>query len=701
MDDLQFLKEELSNAKLFNKRIFYAKNALRYTEIMPINFFINNYIPYIANYIYNEENVEEVLTEYSNTFTYFLKFLGKEENFQNYNNKEEKNIEDNRKTYNNSIYLILKCFFEKILLNEDEILKETTINNIKELLLDLDQFPLLKTEFENILYQLKILINNETNENKDINEENELYILFFSLLYPFIESDEKKIENFCIKFKSIIYNNSQLKKMRLLIQNIINIIPFIKKSIDNIKEKPEIDNVIYLNIINKNIYILKEIICSLNNIMDDNNFIARVGMDYLCEIILAYTIKNITEFIIFYDEYNKYLSNIEINSIINNFITKLENFINIETNLGVKLNWRVKVAYIENICKLNSLVNRHNQKYFDDYFSQYCLNILSDNKNKEQDLKISVLNHIDLLIPSINKFLPIFNDIIIMNRNQYILSALSVSLNNILNNQKFYEINTNETIDSIASQIFQFFNELLKNENFEIRYHLLSSFDFLFFNYINNDKQKILLLSESIKLYIFSFQKINEWRIRYNLYEKFKKFLSEKDNILKIYSFYQIAKNNPENEQTINLLINNIRYLIHLIFLDKANIIRMNSLELINDIINFQKDNKINTNIYLIRIKEELMKYQISIFCKNSNTEENIINNLNLLDMNKNYCMKLFFLESVKKFINLYSTTEKNIIKEILKLIKNDSKYSKENVANNKIYNDIEIISKNLKEINN
>ena len=288
-----------------------------------------------------------------------------------------------------------------------------------------------------------------------------------------------------------------------------------------------------------------------------------------------------------------------------------------------------------------------------------------------------------------------------MNRNQYILSALSVSLNNILNNQKFYEINTNETIDSIASQIFQFFNELLKNENFEIRYHLLSSFDFLFFNYINNDKQKILLLSESIKLYIFSFQKINEWRIRYNLYEKFKKFLSEKDNILKIYSFYQIANNNPENEQTINLLINNIRYLIHLIFLDKANIIRMNSLELINDIINFQKDNKINTNIYLIRIKEELMKYQISIFCKNSNTEENIINNLNLLDMNKNYCMKLFFLESVKKFINLYSTTEKNIIKEILKLIKNDSKYSKENVANNKIDNDIEIISKNLKEINN
>ena len=128
MEDLQILKDEISNNK-FNKRIFYAKNALRYTEIMSLNFFVDNYIPFITNYIMNEENVEEVLTEYSNTFVYFLKFLGKNENYMNYEAKKDKDkmLEENT-SYYNSINLILHCLFEKMLINEDEILKETTIN---------------------------------------------------------------------------------------------------------------------------------------------------------------------------------------------------------------------------------------------------------------------------------------------------------------------------------------------------------------------------------------------------------------------------------------------------------------------------------------------------------------------------------------------------------------------------------------------
>ena len=62
--------------------------------------------------------------------------------------------------------------------------------------------------------------------------------------------------------------------------------------------------------------------------------------------------------------------------------------------------------------------------------------------------------------------------------------------------------------------------------------------------------------------------------------------------------------------------------------------------------------------------------------------------------------MKLFFLESVKKFIHLYSNNEKNIIKEILSLINRDIKYGKENVARNKINSSIEEINEKLKEIN-
>ena len=701
MEDLQILKDEISNNK-FNKRIFYAKNALRYTDIMPLNYFVDNYIPFITNYIFNEENVEEVLTEYSNTFVYFLKFLGKNENYMNYeaNKDKDKMLEDNN-SYNNSINLILHCFFEKMLINEDEILKETTINNIKEILLNLDEFPLLKNEFENILHNLKIL-NNENDENKDIiNDENEINILFFSLLYPFIITDQKNVENFCNKFSINISGNPYRRKKRLLIQNIINIIPFIKKSMIKFSDEDKNNNENYLKMNQINIYLLKEIISALSKIMDEKNLIISVGMNYLCEIILTYTIKNTTDIILFYDEYNKYLSNNEIDLIINNFISKLENFINNETTLKVNLTWRVKVAYVENICKLKKFIDNHNQKYFNEYYSQFCESILNGN-NIEPDLKIAVLKNIEVLIPSIDRFIQIFNNMILMERNKYILSSLGIALNKIMNNKTFYELyNNNENLSNIFGQFFQFINNLINNDNFEVKYHVLSSFDFCFFNFINNDKEKISLLNESLKLYILVFQKINEWRIRFNLFEKFKNFILEKDNILKIFSFIYLLKNKPENENNILELINNIRNLFHLFFLDKANIIRMNSLELINNIITFQKDNKISEEIHLIRIKEELIKYQVSIFSKNSISEENIINNLNLLDINKTYCMKLFFLESVKKFINLYPPHEKNIINDILKLIKNESKYSKENIANNKINSDIDIIIGNLKNITN
>ena len=701
MEDLQILKDEISNNK-FNKRIFYAKNALRYTDIMPLNYFVDNYIPFITNYIFNEENVEEVLTEYSNTFVYFLKFLGKNENYMNYeaNKDKDKMLEDNN-SYNNSINLILHCFFEKMLINEDEILKETTINNIKEILLNLDEFPLLKNEFENILHNLKIL-NNENDENKDIiNDENEINILFFSLLYPFIITDQKNVENFCNKFSINISGNPYRRKKRLLIQNIINIIPFIKKSMIKFSDEDKNNNENYLKMNQINIYLLKEIISALSKIMDEKNLIISVGMNYLCEIILTYTIKNTTDIILFYDEYNKYLSNNEIDLIINNFISKLENFINNETTLKVNLTWRVKVAYVENICKLKKFIDNHNQKYFNEYYSQFCESILNGN-NIEPDLKIAVLKNIEVLIPSIDRFIQIFNNMILMERNKYILSSLGIALNKIMNNKTFYELyNNNENLSNIFGQFFQFINNLINNDNFEVKYHVLSSFDFCFFNFINNDKEKISLLNESLKLYILVFQKINEWRIRFNLFEKLKNFILEKDNILKIFSFIYLLKNNPENENNILELINNIRNLFHLFFLDKANIIRMNSLELINNIITFQKDNKISEEIHLIRIKEELIKYQVSIFSKNSISEENIINNLNLLDINKTYCMKLFFLESVKKFINLYPPHEKNIINDILKLIKNESKYSKENIANNKINSDIDIIIGNLKNITN
>ena len=698
MDELQFLKDEISSAK-FNKRIFYAKNALRYPELMSLEFFVDNYIPYITNYLFSEENVEEVLTEYSNTLIYFLKFLGKEENFLNYKNIKEKEgkIEENEIKYINAINSILKCIFEKMLINEDEILRETNINNLKNLLLEIDEYPLLKREIEIKLTNLKIL-NNELNEKSDINEENDMKSLLFSLLYPFIISDGKKIENYCNKFRLDISANAPRKKKRILIQNIINIIPFIKKSFDKINEVPEKNGTNNINIIAINIYLIKEILSSMILIMDDTNLIIQVGIIYLYEIILTYTIENVSNIISFYDEYNKYLSNQEVDLIIINFLTKLENFINNETNLKVNLTWRVKAAYIENICKLKKFISNHNPKYLNEYFSPYCQNLLRGNKN-DIDLKISILKNIEILIPTINQFIPIFNDMVAVERNQYILSSLSIALNKILNNKQLYELNKNDSVLFVITSIFQFINSLINNDIFEVNYNLLSSFEFSFFNYINNDKDRIVILNRTMKLYIFSFQKIDEWRIRYNLYIKFKTFFTEKENILKIFKLYQMLYNFKDLGEIVLQLINNIRILFHLFFLDKANIIRMNSLDLINKVVNFQIETKINKNFHLIRINEELMRYQLSIFYKNSIFDEKIINNLELLDMNKSYCMKLFFLESVKKFINLYSNSEKNIINRILQLIDNNLNYSKENIANNKIKTEIEYIQGKLQNV--
>ena len=708
MDDFQFLKEEITSPK-FNKRIFYAKNAKKYIELMSIDLFVNNYIPFISKYIYNEENIEEVLTEYSKTFTEFLKYLGNETTFQNYSkiildNNESDKIEENS-MYNYSIDLIINCFFEKFFINEDEILKETAFNNIKELFLELDNFILLKKEFENILNINKIF--KDSNES-ETGEDSKIIFSIFSLLYPLIIDDEQKIINYCNKFKLILKNNNQLKKKRLVIQNIFNIIPFMKNSIDKIKNDTsnESENNDKNNIINRNINLMKEIISSLNHIMDDKNLIVKVEMNYVCEIIVIYTIQNITDFILFYDEYNDIFSNQEIESIINSFIVKLENFINNESILKITLTWRIKVAYIENICRLNKIIMKNSPNYYNDYFSTICQKIL-ENNNKEPDLKISVLNHIDFLIPKLPTFIQIFKNINSTEQNMYVRSNLAIALNKILNNPKFYELNENNNdFHSKVINIFNIIQNMLDKEKFDVKYNLLSTVEFDFFNIIKDDNFKVEILNKSIKLIIIVFEKVNEWRIRYSIYNKVETFLSNKDNFLKITNLYQQGNNmninqNP-NQENINVeMVKNLRNLIKLFFNDKANIIRINCLNLIDNIISMQKDNNIQNDLWIIRIQDELLKYQFSLFSKNNNFEEgeNFINNIISLNVNKNYYIKIFFLESVKKFIHLYSNIEKNIIKEIVGLIKNDKQYSNENVANGKIMKDIELILGKLNEV--
>ena len=436
--------------------------------------------------------------------------------------------------------------------------------------------------------------------------------------------------------------------------------------------------------------------------MDEKNLIISVGMNYLCEIIIIYTIKNITEIIIFYDNYKNILYCHEIDDIINNFLIKLENFINNEQNLNIPLTWRIKVSYIENICRLNKFIINLNPNYFVDYFSNLCQKILENsninnfnNANNDSDLKICILNHVKYFIPRLTSFVLVFKNITSLDSNIYVRSYLGIALNRILNNEQFYETYKNNNLNIVLTNIFDIIQNIIEKENFEVKYYYLSSFEFSFFNIIQNDNYKILILNKVFKLIIIAFETINEWRIRYNIYQKFEKFLLDLKNLLYIITLYEkkIDKKGPYYKN-ITETINNLRYLIQLFFNDKADIIRKNSLNLINNIIKMQKDSKIKEEYWLIRIKEDLIKYQFSLFNKNNNYEEfdKIINYNSILDINKNYYIKIFFLESVKKFFYLYSKEEKHVIKDIVELIKNGKKYSQENIANIKIKKDIEFI---------
>jgi hypothetical protein len=289
----------------------------------------------------------------------------------------------------------------------------------------------------------------------------------------------------------------------------------------------------------------------------------------------------------------------------------------------------------------------------------------------------------------------------------YVRSNLAIALNKILNNPKFYELNENNNdFHSKVINIFNIIQNMLDKEKFDVKYNLLSTVEFDFFNIIKDDNFKVEILNKSIKLIIIVFEKVNEWRIRYSIYNKVETFLSNKDNFLKITNLYQQGNNmninqNP-NQENINVeMVKNLRNLIKLFFNDKANIIRSNCLNLIDNIISMQKDNNIQNDLWIIRVQDELLKYQFSLFSKNNNFEEgeNFVNDIISLNVNKNYYIKIFFLESIKKFIHLYSNNEKNIIKEIVGLIKNDKKYSNENIANVKIMKDIEIILGKLNEV--
>ena len=685
MDKLNFLKEEISSIN-FNKRIFYAKKAQQYPEIMTFNIFINDYIPYITDYILSKENTEEVLTEYSITFIKFIIFI------ENQKNEQKSNDETNNNAYNNCISLIIKCFFEKFLNSEDEILKETSLNNLNNLLLDINKYSLVKEDLKQ--YLEKSIINSE-----DIDET---LCMIYGYLYLLLENDKDKLNIYCNKMKTILKNNNQLKYKRTLTQNIINILPFLKKSLQ--EDENNKSNVIYF---------IKELFSTLNDILEDKSLLNNVNNNYLCESIIVYTIKNNTDLILFYDN-NKLLSDNDIDKFSNYFITKLEKFVNVDSSYP----WRIKAAFIENICRIEKKILAIDNNYFNGSFLNLCKNILQNNyiytnntntnNNNESELKISVLNHFEFYIKELNSFISIFNYIFQKENNIYVRSTLAKTMNKILNNKKFYETflnydkdndnnDNNDKIKGLIQDIFKILKKMQTNEIFEVKYNLLSTIDFSFFNILLKIEKSIdiniLVFKNKIKFILGIFETITEWRIRNNIFKKLEKFLLNEQNLQILFSL--------ENDLDKKEIINDIKYLLKLFFCDKANIIRNNSTELVKKLLNIQKNKEIIPNDNLLLSVKDILKMQCSLIMNNSliilNNSQNR-GNINASDIIKNYHMKVFFLDSIKLFFDLYSNEDKMLLKEIIEVIKNDNKYQKNNISNKKIEDESNFI---LNKINN
>ena len=676
MDKLNFLKEEISSIN-FNKRIFYAQKAQQYPEIMPFNLFINDYIPYITDYILSKENTEEVLTEYSITFIKFIVFIENKKNEQKSSNESDNYI------YKNDMSLITKCFFEKFFNSEDEILKETSMDNLNNLLLDINKYTLLKSE-------LKYYLDNNIINSEDIDET---LCMIYGYLFPLLENDKEELNIYCNKMKAILKNNNQLKYKRTLTQNIINILPFLKKSLQ--EDENNKSNIIYF---------IKELFSTLNDILEDKSLLNKAINNYLCESIIIYTIKNNTDLILFYDE-NKLLADTDIDKLINNFIVKLEKIVDVDSIYP----WRIKVAFIENICRIEKNILAVDSNYFDNYFYNICKNILQNNymynnninNSSESELKILVLNHFEYYIKQLNSFISIYNYIFQKENNIYVRSTLAKTMNKILNSKKFYETflnrGGNEMIKGLIQDIFKILKKMQANEIYEVKYNLLSSIDFSFFNFLlkveNSIDISIIIFKNKIKFILTVFETISEWRIRNNILTKFGKFLSNEENLQALLTL----ENNSEKRE----LINDIKYLLKLFFCDKANIIRNNCMKLIQKIFDIQKNKEIITNDNILLSVKDLIKMQCSLIMNNNlliGDNNKNRGNINASDIIKNYHMKLFFLESVKIFFDLYSNEDKILLKEIIEVIKNDNKYQKNNISNTKIDNESNFI---LNKINN
>ena len=444
MEKYAYLNDEIQNVN-FNVRIFYAKKIDIFLELLEFEQIINDFIPFITKIILNKEKNEEVLTEYAKKLHLIIEYI----------------LEKNTNNINilPSFEMLINCYFNKFLNNEDEILREESINSLIYLINKNNIF------FNEYLY--KLIINIENFKKLEFTKISICSIL--PNIFSTITNDKNKLNEFVKVYEILLNDNANI--CRFAIQSYQKLIKLLDKD-------------------KSSLLMLELILNKCIQLIDYQNDMVKVNsletlkkvMNFQVEQELDLSIENSTK-----------LKDI--------LMSKLENFLN------QNINWRIKSAFIECYFSMFHLIinGSYNNDFINNFFPY--LKAFLQNNNSEMEIKISILNNLYVLINNgyieqfENIFLPILQNNTINDTNFFIRQNLAENLNKILK----YE---NVKYENLFKNFYNMFIRLLNDNTYEVRYSMVKS---------------IIINKNNLIFYMNLFESIiksDEWRIRFEMLKR-------------------------------------------------------------------------------------------------------------------------------------------------------------------------------------
>ena len=535
MEKYAYLNDEIQNIN-FNVRIFYAKRIDNFLELLEFEQIINDFIPFITKIILNKEKNEEVLTEFAKKLQLIIEYI----------------LEKNTNNINiiPSLEMLINCYFNKFLNNEDEILREESINSLIYLINKNNIF------FNEYLY--KLIINIENFKKLEFTKISICSIL--PNIFSIIKNDKNKLNEFVKVYEILLNDNANI--CRFAIQSYQKLIKLLDKD--------------------KSSLLMLELI--LNKCLQ--------LIDYQNDMVKVNSLETLKKVMNFQVEQELDLSIENSTKLKDILMSKLENFLN------QNINWRIKSAFIECYFSMFHLIlnGSYNNDFINNFFPY--LKAFLQNNNSEMEIKISILNNLYVLINNgyieqfENIFLPILQNNTINDTNFFIRQNLAENLNKILK----YE---NVKYENLFKNFYNMFIRLLNDNTYEVRYSMVKS---------------IIINKNNLIFYMNLFESIiksDEWRIRFEMLKRLdniiqifienKNYSNEINELIKKYIliFFEDKAN--------DIRIYNLNLIIILI---KNNII----IDIEKDIIPLQlnclkKYKNFTLKMYILRTIEKLYIY--------------------------------------------------------------------------------------------